>query len=340
MNVGNTILSIIVSLLVAIFSTMAAQFHKETLVVDAKNFNAPLGVAYFGVLFMLPLYPSYLLYRVIGTGAKASDINQEAVQILMRKEKFHSIPILMLALLISLCLWVNPTYLFGFAIKYISVSVAMSVMSLNAAFVFILSITLLGAKFSWFKALGVVLSVTGVVSLSMDKEFTGNLWGVLIILVATISVTIYNVLIKRVFGEPSLCQVLFFQSLMGLANVVYLTIPVGLLVWTEVEHFVFSKIPWTPLLLYCFSILLYSVTMNFGISLLSPLVISIGVILGVPMNGLCDIVIRGLQASFWFYIGATLITVGFCLTTLPIDNWIQKKEENIDDEVEKASPTL
>lgn len=78
---------------------------------------------------------------------------------------------------------------------------------------------------------------------------------------------------------------------------------------------------------------MYNFLVNFGIALLNPLVISVGMLCGIPLNAgeftrsdkqlkdyhlAIDIVFRKMPATVKFLIGAVLIIVSFVLCTIPI----------------------
>ncbi|CAD5230629.1 unnamed protein product [Bursaphelenchus xylophilus] len=326
MSAGKIIASAATTLLIATVASITGQFHKTALAIDVAHFYAPFALAYFSVLFMIPLYPLYLLASALFSSSALSQLHSEALQILKTKKgKLYPTWKLAAASIIALSLWICPPYLFGVGVKYVSVSVGLSILSLNSAMVFIISIFCLGTKFSWLTAVGIIFSVSGVFFLSMDSEFTGDILGVFIIFLAATGMAFYTTSFKKVFGEPSLGQIMLFQSLLGLANLLWNTAVVAAIIFFDLEHVDFKQIPWPPVLGLSFGMLTYSIVMNVGVAFVSPLAVAIGVLVGIPMTAAIDIIFRGLQASAYFYFGGLLISIGFCLTTFPFDRWMTRK---------------
>ncbi|CAD5226311.1 unnamed protein product [Bursaphelenchus okinawaensis] len=325
-----TILSIFAALSIAFCATFAGQFAQEALTIDETTFFASYFLTYLNTMFMLPLYPLFLLGRVFIFKEKAADVNRNAFKI-WKNEKGKRYPMYYIAP-VAVCVlygWVAPNYIFAVALKFISVSAAVSIKSLNAALVFLLSVVWLKSAFSWFKGSGVLFSIAGVVIVSLNDEFTGSLTGVLFMLLCATIIAMYNVCVKKIFGDLNLGQVLFFLSSLGLTDVIVNTIPTFLMVYFDVERVVWSKIPWQPVICNLIMASLYNISVNFGIALLNPLVVSIGILVAIPVSAAVDILFHGLQAGVQVMIGGLLICIGFLLSTLPIDEWRKPKPHPI-----------
>ncbi|CAD5226303.1 unnamed protein product [Bursaphelenchus okinawaensis] len=317
---GNTALSVLVALLVALTSTLASQFAKTALTLDESLFFAPYSMTYFNTLFLIPLYPFYVILKVFGTNDTIPNVHDGPSKILKDDlGKMRSKTSIILAGIIILIGWIAPNYIFAISLKYISVSAAVSINSLNAALVFILSVTWLKAEFSWFKASGVILSICGVVLMSMDNEFTGSLTGVILILFCALCIAIYNTTFKQVFGDLTFGQVLFFLTLLGLANLVLNTVPTVILINMDIDHIVWQAVPWSAIAANALLATLFNLSVNFGIAILNPLVVSIGILMGIPISTAVDIIFRNLVAGPTMIFGGILISAGFFLNTLPVD---------------------
>ena len=64
-------------------------------------------------------------------------------------------------------------------------------------------------------------------------------------------------------------------------------------------------------------VLLFNFLINFGIALTYPLFISIGTVLGIPINAGADAVFRGADFGKYKIIAACLIVIGFVFMLLP-----------------------
>ncbi|CAD5226313.1 unnamed protein product [Bursaphelenchus okinawaensis] len=340
----NIILSVAITFFIASCTTVANQLAKNALTYDKEKFAAPFFMAWFGTLFMIPLYPIYFLIRKIFTKASMDEINGEAFEILEGKDgRIYKELVLGLGSFTFLILWTGPPYLFGVSVQFISVSAATGIGSLSAAMVFLFSIIFLGAEFSWFKAAGIAVSIAGVVLLSLDGNFTGSVLGVCLILLWAFITAVYNTAFKKVFGDLSLAQVLFYQSLLGLADFIWNTIPMLVLAFFDYDRIVWESIPWLPVIGNGIAGVAFAFGANLGIAMLNPLVVSIAFLVGIPMNAAVDIIFRGLDAGPLVYIGGVLIAIGFCFTSLPFDDWIRKltgkKEKDAESDIKDSKDT-
>ncbi|CAD5230637.1 unnamed protein product [Bursaphelenchus xylophilus] len=327
----NTFLSIFVALAIALTSTFAGQFAKSALTLDEKLFSAPYSMTYLNTLFMIPLYPIYLLIKKNFTQTTVKTVHKDAVKLLEdRKGSRYPNWTILIAGLIILAGWIAPNYIFVVSLKFISVSAATSINSLNAALVFIISIIWLKEAFSWFKACGVLLSIAGVVLVSMDSNFTGSITGVILVLSCALCIALYNTTFKKVFGDLTFSQVLFFLSLLGLTNLIFNTLPAVLMIYFDLDRIVWTAVPWTAIFANALLATLFNISVNFGIAILNPLVVSIGILMGIPISAAVDILLRDLQAGLTILIGGVLISLGFCLNTLPFDEWIGKRNSVVD----------
>lgn len=111
-----------------------------------------------------------------------------------------------------------------------------------------------------------------------------------------------------------------FLSSLGLFSTCFLwPIPV-LLHFLNVE--IVTDVPWT---LMCASSVLgivFNFSINFGIAYTFPLFISIGTLMGIPINAVIDQVVRQTSIMNWKFPATDLIVGGFILMLLPpSDSW-------------------
>lgn len=157
-----------------------------------------------------------------------------------------------------------------------------------------------------------IFAIGGVILISLDKEFTANKVGVILVVVSAFTAALYKVsvpfaynhnlcnhfqvLFKKINGDATLSQVSLFMTILGLIDLTLNLIPTIILVLTKVEKVGFAYIPWWPLIgsallglcKFTFEetimVLVFNFLVNFGIALLNPLVISIGMLCGIPLN--------------------------------------------------------
>ena len=118
-------------------------------------------------------------------------------------------------------------------------------------------------------------------------------------------------------GDADLIQMSLFLSLLGLFNFLAFWPMVAILHFTKVEQLDIHYIPWVPLCLSALCSFAFNFFINFGIAFTFPLFISIGTILGIPLNALIDVAIRHIDLLNWKITAAILIIGGFLLMLAP-----------------------
>ena len=73
--------------------------------------------------------------------------------------------------------------------------------------------------------------------------------------------------------------------------------------------------------------IIFNFSINFGIAYTFPLFISLGTILGIPLNALVDVFVRRVDLANWKITAIDLIIGGFLLMLIPPETsyWIHKK---------------
>ena len=86
-------------------------------------------------------------------------------------------------------------------------------------------------------------------------------------------------------------------------------------------------IPWMYLIISSILGVLFNFAINFGIAYTFPLFISLGTIMGVPLNALVDAFIRSVDLLNWKIAAMDLIIGAFLLMLAPpsLSEWIEKK---------------
>lgn len=133
--------------------------------------------------------------------------------------------------------------------------------------------------------------------------------------------------LKKRVGDADLIQMSLFLSLLGLFNFLVFWPIVATLHLTKVEQLDIQYIPWIPLCLSALCSFAFNFFINFGIAFTFPLFISIGTILGIPLNALIDVAFRHIDLLNWKITAATLIIGGFLLMLTPSTDsiYLQKK---------------
>ncbi|WKY04373.1 hypothetical protein Q1695_005404 [Nippostrongylus brasiliensis] len=315
------LLSVAVVGSVAFTWAMATQFSKTALVIDPEHFYAPYTMMWFNTNFMMLCYPVFLGFE-IASRRSWRKAHEEATSIFGARG-LH--PITFVKYVAPFLLfWIGANYAYSAALLYISASVATSVSSCNAAMVYVLAVLILHDKFVPMKVLSVVLAVSGVVVISLGGEMKTGWQGLVLSVVSAASAAFYKagafkVLFKWLLGNANLGQVSLFMTCLGFLNLICNWIPALVLMLTDVEHIEIAAVPWWPVIGASVLSLLFNFLINFGIALLHPLVVSVGMLMGIPLNTVIDIVFRHVPATGTFIGGTVLIMASFLLIVFPYE---------------------
>jgi len=307
---------------VAISWACATQFSKSALDLDPDKFYAPYSMVWFSTCFMIVCYPVYLLYAVTISKQSFSEAHEEALEVF--GSRTFNIFAFLIRITPFLILWIGANYCYSQSLGHISASAASAIMSSNVAMVCVLSWVLLREKVDLIKVIAVFAAIGGVVVISLDSEYAGSLLGVILVIVSAAFAACYKVLFKKLIGDASLGQVSIFMSGLGLLNAIFNIVPTVILVWLKADRIDWSYVPWWALAGSAVLSLLFNFLVNFGIALLNPLIISIGMLCGIPVSAIIDILFRDMDPTLKFIIGAVLILLSFVLCAFPIRELFQK----------------
>lgn len=305
------LISLLVIFGVAVSFTCSSQFSKYALDIDPDSFNAPYFMLWFNTTWMVACFPVFLVYNLIrGTGFKGS--LKQSSPVLGGSWLWGFLRVLMF-----LVLWSGSNYSYTKALTFVSSSIAASISSCNAALVWVLAMILLKDKFMVPKLLAVLFAIGGVVLISLDDEINAPWLGIVLALVSAVLAALYKVLFKYVLGDATLGQVSLFMTCIGLLNIVLNAIPTFLLIFFKAEYLDVTKLPWGALVGSAALGLLFNFLIAFGIALLHPLVIAVGMLVGIPMNTVVDIVLGQVSATVLFICGSVCIVLSFVLVIFP-----------------------
>ncbi|PAV79841.1 hypothetical protein WR25_01958 isoform B [Diploscapter pachys] len=277
-----TIVSIVVIIGVSITWALSTQFSKTAIKTNPDKFSAPYFMMFFSTSFMSMCYPVYMLYEFFSRhNVKVAHVAAQGI--------FGSKGWTILSWLKTvgpfLFLWICANYSYTRSLMSITPSIATSISATNTAIVYVLSILVLGDRFNIFKILSILFAIAGVVVISVDhSKLSAHFIGIILAIVSATSAAIYKVLFKRQIGSASLGQVSLFMSSLGMLDLCVNWIPPLVLGLTDVEHIEFDYIPWAPMAIGACLSLLFNFLINFGIALLNPLTVSIGMLMGIPLN--------------------------------------------------------
>ncbi|TKR81065.1 hypothetical protein L596_015003 [Steinernema carpocapsae] len=336
------VISIGVMIAVATSWAMSTQFSKSAMTYKKQYFDAAYFMVWFSTNFMCTCYPVYLLYAVVIRRGSFKEVHREACKI-FGNAGFTVFGFLWREFLF-LFLWMGANYSYSRALGLnITASAASSIMSCNTAIICVLGWFVLNDKIRVSQILSVAAAISGVVVISLDKEFAGDVLGIGLAVFSTVMAACYKVLFKKVNGDATLGQVSIFMTGLGVINTTVNVIPTATLYVTGMETIVWEHVPWGPLFGSAILGLVFNFLINFGISLLHPLIISIGMLLGLPLSAIYDILFRNLTATPKFLTGASLILVSFLLIIMPFEEFLKscrKKSKSDVVDVEESMKTI
>ena len=106
-----------------------------------------------------------------------------------------------------------------------------------------------------------------------------------------------------------------FLSFLGLFSILALW-PIPLVLhWFNIE--VIAHVPWGYLCASSAFSIVFNFSINFGIAYTFPLFISIGTVLGIPINAVVDSIIHHVSFLNWKWAATDLIVAGFMMMLLP-----------------------
>ncbi|VDN00876.1 unnamed protein product [Thelazia callipaeda] len=281
-TVREIMLSAVIMIAVAFFWAMSTQLTKTILLLNPKYFYAPYFMVWFMTNFMIASYPCYLSLALLFGNSSLVTIHKEAL--IVYGQNVNKIWSYFLLTILFLFFWMLANYAYSQSLGHISASASSSIMSCNTAMITVLAWIILRDRFISFKLISVGAAIAGVVIISVDKEFAGDSFGVFLSILSAFSAAFYKVLFKKFHGNASIGQVSLFLTGLGLLNFFFNSIPALLLLLMKAEIFTWSAVPWIPLFGVAFLSYLFNFLINFGIVLTHPLIISIGMLLGIPIS--------------------------------------------------------
>ena len=194
-------------------------------------------------------------------------------------------------------------------------------------------------KFTWRKMIGVLASLVGVFLISQvdiaspkaspspkrdqlgesfpEKSPAERAFGDAMAAFSAFIYGVYTITLKRTTNSAakegkSLNMPLFF-GLVGLINTVLLLPVFPILSVLNIESFQLppTRRIWTILLVNSFSSLLSDVCWAYAMVLTSPLVVTVGLSLTIPLSLVGELVVQGRSESFMYWIGAIIVVLSF-----------------------------
>ena len=222
-------------------------------------------------------------------------------------------------------------YLAILSLKHISSSLMVAVFSVTPAFNYILSRIILKEEMHNIKTMAVLFAILGVILIGISQNIHDrNNIGVFFTIFSALFVALYVVLLKKSLGNSSVATTTVLLGIMGLINAV-LCWPIFLLLnHFELEIINWDDMPWGYINISAITWFFFNAFINIAVAYTYPLFISVGTVLGVPINMLVDHVIHVIDITPLQIVGSTLIVVAFCI--LAFGRLTQREFESDDDD--------
>lgn len=318
-NVHKAIIGVLFGLGVCFSWVASTQFSQSTY---SETFYGPFFITWFLTLWMMVCYPAYILgsFIMFPTKRKAGIRKMYNEDQKLYGEKGLTWLSAFKLTGPFLLMWAGTNYVYLRALGSTSATVVTTLFVTNTAFVYILSWVLLSEVVAQIpaKTLSVLLSIGGTVLISYAEGFQKGgtrIDGVLLALLAACGAALYKVIFKRVIGDATYGQVSLFLTILGFFDFVFLWPILVVLYYTGQESW--EVMPWGFLCGSAALGVVFNFLVNFGIAVTFPLLISLGHVLGIPINGVVDFFFRGMTFEGLKLAGACLIFVGFVIMVLP-----------------------
>lgn len=284
------------------------------------SFSAPLFLVWFGTSWMMTLFPIATVVYFLSSPSKLRSPGAAVTYWRHCTAVFSPDGITLRSLLTSTVLfaflWVGTNYAYSRALIYASATDVATLTSSSSAMIVPLSVCLLKEPVLILRVVSVFFSCGGIVLFAYAEGFKPvGAGGVLLAVLSACGIALYKVLLKWRVGEASMYQMALFLTFIGAFNAVVLFPVLLLLHYTGVETL--NTVPWNYVVLSSILGVLFNFLINFGIAYTYPLFISLGTVLGIPINAVIDSLVHNVDFLNWKITGAVLIMAGFLLLLAP-----------------------
>lgn len=221
-------------------------------------------------------------------------------------------------------LWMSTNYCYLKSLSFMTATIVTALFSSNNLFIYLLSIFILDEIFSYLRMLSIVIGTIGIL---LCICVSSNNWNVfqshallLLPLLSAIFASFYKVLLKKIFCEMNAFKVCEFLFFIGLINVLFAW-PIIILLDSYVQSEKLpmeslDRYPWLLLIGNACIGLLFDFLINFGICFTYPIFISVGILLGIPLNLFLDYFVHHVLFSFWQIFGILFICAAFIIIVI------------------------
>eukprot|EP00300_Choanocystis_sp_HF-7_P041059 c7679_g1_i1.p1 GENE.c7679_g1_i1~~c7679_g1_i1.p1 ORF type:complete len:329 (-),score=77.48 c7679_g1_i1:81-1067(-) len=291
-----------------LLSDLQKTYHKPCLLVF---------LVHAGYIMILPFWP--LLLRLRRRSAEPSD--HYALMVMEPNQPTRDRKFIIYCFFLTFVVFVG-TYAWYLSLPITIPSANNAIFQSCCAFVFLLSIPLLKERITVMKSVAVIVSMGGVVLVTIfhdagDNHKSDKVVGYALVLVSTFIYALYEITAKK-YGPKSTSkydQVIDACALVGMLgffSLVFTWPAVVVVHYAGVERFEMPNRKQTEtIILNMFLDTLFNFFLIFGIALTSPLFISVGTMLVIPVTLVVDILAHHVKLPVGAAIGGLCIVAAF-----------------------------
>ncbi|KAM9462620.1 putative thiamine transporter SLC35F3a [Clarias gariepinus] len=297
--------------------TGSTQLAKITL----KELNVPFTLTWFSTSWNCLLFPLYYMGHLCWSKDRQS-IRQrlrECCQFL--GDDGLSVKTLLSVVAPFGVLWTLTSYLYLQGLRRIPTTDASALFCCSRAFVFLISWIVLRDRFLGVRIVAAILAIAGIVMITYADGFhSHSVIGISLVVGSASTAAMYKVLFRLVLGSAKLGEAALYLTVLGGANLVFVSIVPIILLLTGAEDFGSPRdIPWHSLCCTAALLLVFNFLINFGVLVTLPTLISLSIVLSVPVNAVIDHYMCEIQFNSVRIIAVSTICLGFLLLLLPED---------------------
>lgn len=241
-------------------------------------------------------------------------------------------------------LWFLANYFVAACLEYTTVASSTILTSTSSVFTLLFGSLFGVEKFTLRKLLGVLASLTGIILISTvdlsgesaDDEHRGDFpekslreiaIGDALAFASAIMYGIYAVFMKKRISDESRISMPLFFGLVGLINVFILWPGIIILHFTSIERFALPPDRHVTMILLVNSLtsLVSDLCWAYAVVLTSPIVVTVGLSMTIPLSLVGQIVLNGQTSSIVYWVGAMFVVAAFVFVAHE-----EKKDEDAD----------
>lgn len=225
-------------------------------------------------------------------------------------------------------MWFTANYFQAACLEYTTVASSTVLTSTSSIWTLLIGSLAGVEKFTVRKLIGTLASLAGIILISMvdisgeNDENRGSFphkeaWevgvGDALAFVSAVMYGFYAVLMKKRIGDETRTNMPLFFGFVGLFNVFLLWPAFIILHYTGIELFGFPRTSKTSMIIIANSMssLVSDICWAYAMLLTSPLVVTVGLSLTIPLSLVGQMVLDAQYSSVWYWIGASIVFLSF-----------------------------